>query len=235
MICYAFPLAHEAAPLLECCTQKETFSIDRLHCTIANFGGRPILVALIGMGQRIARENTETLFRHFRPKAFVLAGYGGALVTPLKVGQVLISNNFSSPEVLPFLRLLNGFDFAGFSTADVVVGTPEERTRFARLFPGQVIEMETAAVAEIVREREIPFMALRVITDEYQHLLPVRALAAGFDPERGRPTPFRLLAHLALHWNEIRPFAKFVANLSVARKYLILFLKQLNEELPRAW
>ena len=124
MICYAFPLAHEAALLLKHCTEKESFSIDGLHCTLANFGKRRVLVARIGMGEASARENTEAVFEHFRLKAFVLAGYGGALVPPLKVGQVVISANFTSEAVLGFLRMLSGFDFASFRTTDEVVGTP---------------------------------------------------------------------------------------------------------------
>ena len=99
----------------------------------------------------------------------------------------------------------------------------------------KVIEMETDVVSQIVRAREIPFVAVRVISDDYAHVLPVAALAAGFEPERGKPTPFRLLARLALHWREIKPFGRFVQNLGVARRSLITFLQQLNDELPRNW
>ena len=127
MICYAFPLAHEAQELLKVCTQKESFSINRLHCTMANFGKRQVLIAQIGMGQAQAAENTQLIFQYFRPRAFVLAGYGGALVAPMKLGQVVVSDNFTSEEILPFLRLLSGFDFAGFCTSDEVAATPEKR------------------------------------------------------------------------------------------------------------
>jgi adenosylhomocysteine nucleosidase len=234
MICYAFPLAHEAASLLKLCTQKESFSIGRLHCTLANFNDRPVLVALIGMGQLVAGEHTETVLRYFRPKAFILAGYGGALIPALKVGQVVISNNYSSADVTPFLRLLSGFDFASFCTADKIAGTPPERDRFARGTKGQVIDMETAAVAEVVARREIPFIAVRVISDDYANVLPVGALNAGFDPAAGKPTPLRLVAYLATHWSEVVPFWHFVSNLSLARRQLTLFLRQVNADLPRS-
>jgi len=235
MICYAFPLAHEAEPLLKQCTDKEQFSIGRLHCTLANFGKRPILIALVGMGQALAEENTRAIFKYFRPKAFVLAGYGGALVPQLKVGQVIISNNYTSEEVLPFLRLLSGFDFGSFSTADEVVGTPARRELHARETDAQVIDMETAAVADVVHSRALPFVALRVVSDDYQQVLPTGALSAGFDPAKGEATPVRLLGYLALHPGEITPFKKFVSGLSVARQNLTTFLNQLNSELPPSW
>jgi nucleoside phosphorylase len=223
MICFAFPLAHEAELVLKQCTEKESFSIGSLHCTLANFGARRVLIALVGMGEAKAADNTATIFEYFRLKAFVLAGYGGALVPPLKIGQVVISNNYSSEAVLGFLRLLSGFDFAGFCTIDEVVSTPE------------AAEMETSVVADLVAQRSIPFLAVRVISDEYSQVLPVGALAAGFNAAQGHATPIKLLTYLLAHPAEFAPFKKFVQGLGGARRNLTKFLEQLNTELPGHW
>lgn len=235
MICFAFPLAHEAALLLKHCTEKESFSINGLRCTLANLGQRRVLVALVGMGEAQAADNTATIFEYFRLKAMVLAGYGGALVPPLKIGQVVVSANFSSEAVLGFLRLLSGFDFASFCMTDEVVATPGQRDEYARATDSQVADMETEAVAAMVGERQIPFLAVRVISDEYQQVLPTGALAAGFNVHSGRATPFRLLGYLITHPGEFMPFKKFVQGLSVARRNLTTFLQQLNNELPANW
>jgi adenosylhomocysteine nucleosidase len=235
MICYAFPLAHEAELMLKHCTEKESFSIDGLHCTLANLGRRRVLVALVGMGEAAAGDNTGTLFEHFRLKAVVLAGYGGALVAPLKVGQVLISTNFSSEAVLGFLRMFSGFDFASFCTIDEVVDTPEKRDAYARASNSQVADMETETVANVVSAHQIPFMAVRVISDDYQQVLPAGALAAGFNAAQGHATPLRLLGYLTTHPGEIAPFKKFVTGLSGARRNLTKFLEQLNKEFPAGW
>jgi adenosylhomocysteine nucleosidase len=235
MICFAFPLAHEAALVLKQCTEKESFFIDSLHCTLANFGTRRVLIAQIGMGEAKAGDNTELIFHYFRIKAFVLAGYGGALVPPLKVGQVVISNNFTSDAVLGFLRMLSGFDFAAFCTVDEIAGTVEKRTWYASQSGAQVADMETTAVAEVVTQRAIPFLAVRVISDEYLHVLPLGALAAGFDARHGKATPIPLLGYLAVHPGQIGPFKKFVQGLSIAQKNLTSFLVQLNNELPASW
>jgi adenosylhomocysteine nucleosidase len=235
MICFAFPLAHEAELVLKHCTEKESFTIDGLRCTLGNFGKRRILVALIGMGEAAAGDNTSTLFAHFRLKCVILAGYGGALVPALQVGQVVVSNNFSSEAVLGFLRMFSGFDFASFCMTEEVVGTPEERDAYAQATESQVADMETEVVANIVSGHQIPFMAVRVISDDYRQVLPIGALAAGFDASLGRATPLRLLGYLATHLGEIAPFKKFVSGLSGARKNLTKFLEQLNKELPASW
>ncbi len=156
MICYAFPLAHEAELVLKQCTEKESFTIDSLQCTLGNFGSRRVLIARVGMGEAQAADNTATLFQYFRLKAVVLAGYGGALVAPLKVGQVVVSNNFTSEAVLGFLRMLSGFDFASFCTIDEIAGTVEKRTWHASANDAQVADMETQAVANVVSERQFP-------------------------------------------------------------------------------
>jgi hypothetical protein len=235
MICYAFPLAHESGLLLDQCTEKEQFSIGSLDCTLANFRDRRVLVARVGMGEALAEKNTRLLFEYFRLRAFVLAGYGGALVAPLKVGQVVVSTNWSSPSVLGFLRMLSGFDFASFCTTDELVATPEKREAYASATQKQVVDMETEAVTGVVNEQEIPFLAVRAISDDFQQVLPAGALAAGFDAQKGRATPFRLLLYLATRPREIAPLKKFVSGLSIARKNLTNFLEQVNHELPPSW
>jgi len=235
MICYAFPLAHEAELLLKHCTQKESFMIDGLRCTLANMGRRHVLIAQIGMGEAAASDNMGTVFQNFRLKAVILSGYGGALVAPLKVGQIVVSSNYSSEAVLGFLRLLSGFDFANFCTIDEVVGTPEGREAYAKQTGAQVADMESEIVASVVAQREIPFLAVRVISDEYQQVLPTGALAAGFDATQARATPVRLLSYLATHPREIGPFSHFVKGLGMARKNLTRFLESLNNDLPASW
>jgi adenosylhomocysteine nucleosidase len=236
MICFAFPLAHEAESLLKLLQQKDQFTIDGLHCAVGNLGRRPnVLIARVGMGEAASADNTETIFQHFKLKALILAGYGGALVPPLQVGQVVVSSNFSSAAVLGFLRMLSGFDFASFCTIDEIVGTPAGREEIAKATEAHVADMETEIVANIVSARQLPFLAVRAISDAYENVLPVAALAAGFNASLGKPTPVRLLRYLAMHPGEISPFSKFVGDLGLARKNLTRFLQTLNNELPANW
>jgi adenosylhomocysteine nucleosidase len=235
MICFAFPLAHEAELVLKHCTEKESFTVDDLRCTLGNLGQRRVLVALIGMGEERARINTEMLFERFRLKAFILAGYGGALVPPLEVGHVVVSSNYSTDAVIGFLRMLSGFDFANFCQVNEVVGTVEGRAACAKETGAQVADMESEVVAAVVSSQQIPFLAVRVISDEFSQVLPTGALAAGFDPVRGKATPVRLLRYLALHPGEFAPFSQFVTGLTRARKNLTRFLEGINKELPGSW
>ena len=151
------------------------------------------------------------------------------------MGQVVVSSNFSSEAVLGFIRMLSGFDFAGFCTIDEVVGTPAARDEIAGASEAQIVDMETETVANVVSGHQIPFLAVRAISDDYQHVLPVGALAAGFNASLGQATPLRLLKYLAAHPGEIGPMRKFIGDLSLARKNLTRFLQTLNNELPAGW
>jgi adenosylhomocysteine nucleosidase len=235
MICYAFATAHEGAELVAQMTGAESFDLDGLGCVVGKLNERTILVATIGMGLTHAAINTQQIFDHFRLKALILAGYGGALVPQLKHGQVFISDNFTHDELKHFVRLLPGFNFANFCSTDEVVATPERKAEYAEATKCQIVDMETAAVAEIVVGREIPFIAIRGISDEFTARLPSAALAAGFDAALNRPTPLKLVCHLLRHPAEIAPFKKFVQGLPLVRSRITRLLLQLTKELPSNW
>ncbi|MBB6188435.1 purine and other phosphorylase-like protein, family 1 [Rhodanobacter sp. MP7CTX1] len=63
-------------------------------------------------------------------------------------------------------------------------------------------DMESAAVAEVARDRNLPFIALRAIIDEVDDTVPT-ALHASVDAW-GRPRPFYLIATLSRHPSLLR-------------------------------
>ncbi|PAW78396.1 MAG: hypothetical protein B9S32_07680 [Verrucomicrobia bacterium Tous-C9LFEB] len=235
MICYAFAVPFEGQELVDKLTEKETFSLGTLSCVTGKLGHRTVLVAFIGMGLTNAAVNTQVIFDHFRLKAFILAGFGGALVPQLKRGNVVISDNFTHEEVKQFVRLLPDFNFANFCSTDEVVATPERKAEYAEATQCQVVDMETAAVAEIVVGREKPFIAVRAISDELSDRLPAAALAAGFDAERNVATPVKLVFHCLTHPWDIKPFKNFIKELPPVRSNLTRFLLQITNELPSSW
>lgn len=235
MICYAFAVPFEGQDLVNKLTEAESFTLGNLGCVVGKLGHRTVLVAFIGMGLTNAAVNTQVIFDHFRLKAFILAGFGGGLVPQLKRGQVIVSDNFTHEEVKQFVRLLPDFNFANFCSTDEVVSTPQRKTEYADATQCQVVDMETAAVAEIVQSREKPFIAVRAISDELNDQLPTAALAAGFDAEANKPTPVRLVLYCLLHPWDIKPFKHFVESLPPVRANLTRFILQLTNELPSSW
>lgn len=235
MICYAFALPHEAEDLINLLQESDTFFIQDIYCAVGRLKKRQVLIACVGMGGERAAANMRIVFEFFRLKAVVMSGYGGALVPQLKKGQVVISQNFSSEELASFVRLLPGFQFCNFCCTDEIVASPQRKAEYAAETQCQVIDMETAEVAEFVVSKERPFLAVRVISDESNEVLPRQALEAAFDPDANKPQPIRLLMHLLTNRRDIKPMTSFVMGLAPARKSLTQFLCVLNDELPGNW
>jgi adenosylhomocysteine nucleosidase len=198
-------------------------------------GKREVVVACLGMGLEMAGQGAEIILEHFRLRGFVFGGYGGALVPQLHVGEVVVAENFTTDAILNFIRLLADFQYARICSSDELVITPERRQQFAEATHCQVVDMETAAVAEKVHGREVPFLAVRSISDAFDSRPPGEALAAAFDRKTLRPRPVRLALRLAAHPYEIGRMREFVRMLPMARAGLTRFLLQLDSELPSGW
>ncbi len=106
MICYAFPVAHEAELLLKKCTQRESFNIDKMPCTLANLGTRQVLIAGIGLGQARARENTQNADGSWTEDH--ITGTGFPKVFYLKYD--MYRNNWPLLALADFQRLAAGRD-----------------------------------------------------------------------------------------------------------------------------
>jgi hypothetical protein len=128
----------------------------------------PVLVALIGMGEAAAGDNTETIFQHFRLKALRPGRLRRRAGPAPEGGTGGGFEQFSVPKPC--------WDFcACFPVSISPVSARRTKwsarrksaTRYARATNSQVADMETEAVADVVRERQIPFMAVRAISDDY--------------------------------------------------------------------
>jgi hypothetical protein len=89
--------------------------------------------------------------------------------------------------------------------------------------------METEALAAECRSARIPFIAVRVVSDDAHHDLPV-PMAHWFDLERQHAKPRALIRYLAVHPRTIPSFFRFVLPLHRARttlaRALILLLRE---------
>jgi len=98
-----------------------------------------------GIGRASARRTALRLLEAFRPGRVIAAGFCGALVPELKVGDIV-----ESPHIF---------------TADRIVGDPAEKARLAAESGARAVDMESSAIAEVCAERGLPFTAIRAVSD----------------------------------------------------------------------
>ncbi|WP_439631359.1 phosphorylase family protein [Gemmata sp.] len=92
----------------------------------------------------------------------IAAGFCGALVPALRVGDVV-----TSPRIF---------------TADRIVGTPAEKRLLAAQHDADAVDMESAAIAEACSARGVAFRAVRAVSDAADTALSpelVRLLSGG--------------------------------------------------------
>jgi adenosylhomocysteine nucleosidase len=158
------------------------------------YRGRDILLVQTGMGRQRAETATKLVLEHYTVDALISLGFAGALTEGLEVGDAVICatlhgapgsiqgatrpRSYSSDDDL--LRLaaqaLEGTVVRGRIgngvTVPQLVRSPEERRELGRAFDADIVDMESYWIAQIASERQIPFVAVRTISDTWQDHLP---------------------------------------------------------------
>ena len=192
--------------------------------------GRPIAVFHTGVGEKKACRTRVKKFVHQQQwKYLISAGFAGALDPELRVGNLLLSENFSSPELLNSPRL----DFAGdeifmgkLVTVPGIVDSKSERERWAAQSGAAAVDMETQFIAAACTAQGIPMLSLRAISDTESEPLPAPPEVL-FDLNKQNTNFGRLALYLAAHPGAIMPFNAFRQRVALARRSLTEALDKL--------
>ncbi len=212
-------------------------------------GSREVLVAHVGVGPETAARRIAALLLAHRPEWLLSSGFAGGLHPRLAVGDLIVAENFSAPELVEKCRALPGYCqpvlpmnpnerpaapsnmapgsprlfFGALTTHSTVVDSIDHKTRLARETGALAVDMETGSIAKACSAAGIPMLALRVISDAATDPLPV-PMDQWFDMQRQRPRPVALLAFLLSHPAAIAPFTRFISGLGPARRQLTRLL-----------
>jgi nucleoside phosphorylase len=186
-----------------------------------------IRVEHFGVGPVISAERIGRLLAAEKPPLLVCAGFAGGLDPRLAIGDLVVAENLSTPEVLGRARAgtnaLPPRTFGSIVSRATPVESVAEKAALFRETSALAVDMESEAVAAACRAAGVPLLVVRVISDPADLPLPV-PFADWFDLQRQQPRVLGLLKYLALHPNHIGPFANFVRGLAPARHALAEFL-----------
>ena len=126
-------------------------------------GLKHVAIRVSGVGRTCARGATEAALDDLPGTRLVIAaGFCGALVPALRVGDIVTGN-----------RLV---------TRDRLIGDPAEKRRLAEQSGADAVDMESDAVATVCAERGVQFRAVRAVSDASDTALSpelLRLLAGG--------------------------------------------------------
>jgi nucleoside phosphorylase len=133
-------------------------------------GGALLLMAANGAGPRLAAEAVKAAFARETLDAVASVGYCGALDASLRAGDIVAADRVLAPEIgesfpasspLANRRHVRG----SIISIDRFVQTADEKRRL-RDSGAVAVEMEAAGVARETRGFGLPFVCVRVVTDE---------------------------------------------------------------------
>ena len=104
------------------------------------------------------------------PELVLTCGFAGGLNPDLKLGDIIFE---TSDETLRFKLLASGAKPAKFFCADRIATTAAEKNKLRAETGAEAVEMESAAIHAVCRERGIPCATVRVISDTASEDLPL--------------------------------------------------------------
>ena len=230
MIGIAFALPAESSDFVRLITRRVAYARERVKSIHGQIHGRSVAVVHTGVGEKSCRAHIENFLHDSQFKYLISAGFAGALDPELQIGDLLLSENFSSPEHLhsPHLDCAeNGLFFVGkLATVPRVVASKSERERWAVESGAVAVDMETEFIAAACEVHRVPILSLRVMSDTASEPLPAPPEVL-FDLERQRTNFARLALYLVTHPGALKRLAVFRRRVALARRSLTAALDRL--------
>jgi adenosylhomocysteine nucleosidase len=224
MIAITFSLPDESRDFLRMVQVTERVGSGVGSMIRGTLGEVPVVVWHIGVGRDRAAREAARLLEDVKPALVICAGYGGALVPTMRLGEIVLDARGSN-----LARSFNARPGNIFSAANVAESVEEKRS-LGQQTGALAVDMETAVVAEIFEHAGIPVIGIRAISDRMEDAVPV-PMEYWFDLDRQRPRVLALLGFLARHPMRIAPFARFVRGLAPARASLAKTLTAMVSDL----
>ena len=229
IVALTFALPAESSDFVRLLAKPVVQAREGVESIRGQIHGRLVAVFHTGVGEKSCRLKVENFLSREPLKYLISAGFAGALDEDLQIGDLLLSENFSSPELLGSAHL----DFAGdgifvgkLATVPGIVDSKSERDRWAKGSGAAAVDMETEFIATACAARRIPMLSLRTISDTPAEPFPAPPNVL-FDLEKQRTNFGRLALHLVTHPGALMRLNAFRKRVALARQSLTSALEKI--------
>lgn len=194
---------------------------------------RNVAVLHTGVGVKECNERLELLLHKTRPKLVISSGFAGAVGGELRVGDLILAQNFSDAQLLTSAQqILRKCDpqLVRLFTATSIIDSIAERNEIARVAGAAAVDMETGAIVAVCNAHGVPFLSVRVISDTAREPFPVPPSVL-FDIQRQQTNYGRLVSYLFTHPASIPGLFRFSRQIAHARASLTSAIIALVREL----
>jgi adenosylhomocysteine nucleosidase len=192
MIAIFAAMESEVQPLLQGATVGGRKDVGGFPVTPVSYGGIGAIICRTGIG-RSAGEATAAVLQHYSPAAAISIGVAGGLSPLLHEGDIVLCDPVSvsassgycdvDGSLSPHQKLVTAarseaekaglrVSVGGSLTVDRVVAAASEKNRLRELLGHDVVEMESYWIGKTAEDMGVPFLAVRVVSDEAGDSLP---------------------------------------------------------------
>ena len=197
-IAIAAAFSGEIKPLINRIEGLTTHQFENFNFLQGQICSKRVLLAISGMGILNAHNMARILVKNFPLSLIISTGTAGALQPKLQSGDIVLANqlfisksndqgncnaNNIIKKAISVYQVENNLiqlslkaieatmlrhKIGSFLTVDKVITQIAEKRMLGNNLDCIAVEMESAAIAEIAKESELPFLAIRSISDSMQ-------------------------------------------------------------------
>jgi nucleoside phosphorylase len=221
MIAVTFALPAESADFVRLLENPRLSSREGVESIRGRLHGKLVAVIHTGVGKMICRQRMEIMFRREKFEWLISSGFAGALERELRVGHLLVAENYSSPKLLIGLQLgtVEGVYLGKLATVPRMIESTTQRETLNKRTGAVAVDMETETIAEICNAYDVAMLSLRAISDTSSEPFPAPAHVL-FDLAKQKTDFVRLGCYLITHPNALARLNAFRQRIGVARKAL---------------
>lgn len=216
MIAVSFALPAESSAFLRRLEAKR--KTDSAIC--GRSGTADVCVCHTGVGAHHAIQRLGDFLARTKPTLLISSGFCGGTVDGLAPGDLVLATSASSADLFARAeKLLPAAHTGKIHSAQAVIDPAAERYAIGRDHQAIAVDMETEAISQLCRERAMPLLVLRAISDSPAAPFPAPPSVL-FNIEAQRTKFADLLAHLARNPATILRLAQFSKQVTLARTKL---------------
>ena len=171
---------------------------------------KPVEVAVVGIGASLLPTDEQAAKFGW----IISAGLAGALDPTLQHGDVVVDGEASSLAIKWTSPIRSG----RIHTSEKVVTTAAEKADLFLQTGALAVDMETAGIRRMAERVNVPFLAIRAISDKADE--PIDPAVLGMVDPFGRPRAGAVLTTLARRPTILRRLLKLRSNSQIAAKRL---------------
>ena len=194
------------------------------------FHESPYAVAVCGgIGAESARRAAEAVITTYSPELLISAGVAGSLVPDLKVGATIFpATVIDSQDASRHETAIQHSPVGNTSVGRTIlitypeVATAAQKQQLAKSYGAHAVDMEAAAVARAAQSHNLPFIAVKAISDDMNFEIPEMSRFIS----KGQFNTTRFVLHVFLRpWLWLRVF-RLARNTKIASENLCAWLRE---------